>query len=80
LDHDDRWGWHSLRRKFATELKGIPLKDLCDLGGWRSPQTILTCYQESDEETMRKALLNRRPIVAAETRVESTNGEQPVQG
>ena len=33
LDHDKRWGWHSLRRKFATELKHIPLKDLCDLGG-----------------------------------------------
>jgi integrase len=26
-------GWHSLRRKFATELKGASLKDLCALGG-----------------------------------------------
>lgn len=25
LEHDDRWGWHALRRKFATELKDIPL-------------------------------------------------------
>lgn len=28
-------GWHSLRRKFATELKHVPLKDLCLLGGWK---------------------------------------------
>lgn len=27
-------GWHSLRRKFATELKHTPLKDLCYLGHW----------------------------------------------
>ncbi|MDQ6770210.1 MAG: site-specific integrase [Gemmatimonadota bacterium] len=79
LDHDDHWGWHSLRRKFATELKDIPLKDLCDLGGWRSPQTILTCYQESDEETMRRALLNRRPIGAPERKMESRNGEHIAQ-
>jgi integrase len=67
LEHDDRWGWHSLRRKFATELKAIPLKDLCDLGGWKSPQTVLTCYQESDKDTMRRALATRRPIGVAAT-------------
>ena len=27
-----RRGWHSLRRKFATELKHMPLKDLSELG------------------------------------------------
>jgi len=32
-----RRGWHSLRRKFATELKGVPLKDLCQLGGLEEP-------------------------------------------
>jgi hypothetical protein len=26
-------GWHSLRRKFAPELKHTPLKDLCYVGG-----------------------------------------------
>ena len=25
--------WHSLRRKFATDLKDVPLPDLCELGG-----------------------------------------------
>ncbi len=38
-----RYGWHSFRRKFATELKDLPLKDLCALGGWKDPRTILTC-------------------------------------
>lgn len=51
--------WHSLRRKFATELKHTPLKDLCALGGWKSPQTILLCYQRSDPVTMRVALATR---------------------
>jgi integrase len=54
-----RRGWHSLRRKFATELKATPLKDLCELGGWKDPQTVLKCYQRADPVTMRAALENR---------------------
>jgi integrase len=53
-------GWHALRRKFATELKAVPLKDLCELGGWKEPQTVLRCYMKPDEETMRTALEQRR--------------------
>jgi integrase len=52
-------GWHSLRRKFATELKGASLKDLCALGGWKDHNTILECYQQPDPDTMRVALENR---------------------
>ena len=55
-------GWHSLRRKFATELKEKPLKDLCALGGWKNPHTILLCYQREDEETMREALATRKAL------------------
>jgi hypothetical protein len=64
LAHESRMGWHSLRRKFATELKGMPLKDLCALGGWRGTQTVLTCYQREDEGTMRKALATRKALRA----------------
>lgn len=39
-----RLGWHSLRRQWATEMKETPLKDLCYIGGWKSPMTVLTCY------------------------------------
>jgi integrase len=62
--------WHSLRRKFATELKDIPLKDLCDLGGWKDAKTVLSCYQRPDELRMREALLARRPFRASPLSVE----------
>lgn len=52
-------GWHSLRRKFATELKAASLKDLCALGGWKDHNTILKCYQQPDPAAMRLALENR---------------------
>jgi len=62
IDLPARARWHGLRRKFATELKNLPLKDLCYLGGWKDPKTLLTCYQQPDEEIMREALLTRRPF------------------
>jgi integrase len=55
-------GWHSLRRKFATELKGASLKDLCALGGWKDYNTILKCYQQPDPAAMRLALENRATL------------------
>ena len=53
-------GWHSLRRKFASDLMGQPLKVLCELGGWTTAQTVLQCYQRADEGKLRKALAERR--------------------
>lgn len=55
-------GWHSLRRKFATELKGASLKDLCALGGWKDHNIILKCYQQPDPAAMRLALENRATL------------------
>ena len=55
-------GWHSLRRKFATELKGASLKDLCALGGWKDHNTVLKCYQQPDPESMRRALDRRATL------------------
>jgi integrase len=49
-------GYHSLRRKFASDLKGIPLKTLTELGGWKTHQTVLMCYQHVDVGEMRQAL------------------------
>ena len=62
VDVPQRTGFHALRRKFATELKTIPLPDLCALGGWKDAKTILTCYQAADPDTMRNALSARRVI------------------
>ena len=53
-------GWHSLRRRFATDLKQILLRDLCDLGGWKDPDTVVKGYQAADEEDLRKAIQARR--------------------
>lgn len=46
-------------------LKGVPLVDLCYLGGWKDPQTILKCYQRPDERTVREVLANRGRRAAA---------------
>ena len=53
-------GWHSLRRKFASDLMNQPLKVLCQLGGWKTPHTVLECYQRADAGQLRKALDSRR--------------------
>ena len=53
-------GWHSLRRKFASDLMNQPLKILCELGGWKTARTVLQCYQEADQDQLRKALEDRR--------------------
>ncbi len=45
--------WHSLRRKLATDHKDGSLKVLCELGGWKSPKTVLECYQQADLESQR---------------------------
>ena len=55
-------GWHSLRRKFASDLMNQPLKVLCELGGWKTAQTVLQCYQRADEGQLRKVLEERRVV------------------
>ena len=65
LGHVPGLGWHGLRRKFATELKQVSLKDLSQLGGWKDPQTILKCYQSADEDSMRAALAERKALRGA---------------
>ncbi|HEX9217372.1 MAG TPA: tyrosine-type recombinase/integrase [Gemmatimonadales bacterium] len=65
ITHEAGLGWHSLRRAFATALKHAPLKDLCELGGWKNAQTILKSYQQADHATMRQVLATRRRTVGA---------------
>ena len=52
-------GWHSLRRKFASDLMDQPLKVLCQLGGWKTAKTVLRCYQRADEGQLRQPLASR---------------------
>jgi len=63
LDPVPGLGWHGCRRAFATELKSVPVRDILELGGWRTSQTLEKCYQQPDMGTMREALEGRRSIV-----------------
>src|SRR5688500_7599036 len=60
LPRVERRGWHAMRRLFANELKNAPLRDLAYLGGWKNPQTVLTVYQQPDEDTQRAILASRK--------------------
>ena len=48
----ERWMmWHSIRRKWATERKGYPVRDVMEAGGWKNEETLLRSYQQPDAET-----------------------------
>jgi hypothetical protein len=44
--------WHPYRRKWATERKDLSLKDVAAAGGWKDIETLLTCYQRPDRDTL----------------------------
>ena len=50
--------WHTLRRKWATERKGYPVKDVAAAGGWKDERTILTSYQQVDAATVKQVVLH----------------------
>ena len=75
LDPKAGRGWHSLRRKFASDLMDQPLKVLCQLGGWKTAKTVLRCYQRADEDQLRKALASR-PFTP-DTNQREPNGGNP---
>ena len=57
-------GWYSLRRRFASDLMDLPLKVLCELGGWKTAETVLQCYQRVDEDRLRQALEERQRAIS----------------
>ena len=67
-------GYHCFRRKFASELMRLPMKELMALGGWKDPDTILTCYQHADLDSLRGALAER---VQSTQRIHSIEPRQP---
>ena len=44
---------------YASYLMDQPLTVLCELGGWKTAQTVLRCYQRADQARLRKALEHR---------------------
>ena len=52
----ERYGWHSFRRAFANTLRDVALRDLKDLGGWKTTRTLVEVYQQPDEDAQRRGL------------------------
>lgn len=78
LPTGQRYGWHSLRRKFGNELRHLPLNDLCDLGGWKNAATILTCYRQPSEQAQREGLEQRREVrIGAVSEASDTPNRHP---
>lgn len=54
--------WHPYRRMWATARKDLPLKDVAAAGGWRDIETLLTCYQQPDRETLLRVMQTAREV------------------
>ena len=56
--------WHPYRRKWATERKHHPDKDVAEVDAWKSTETLRRCHPQSDPETRRQVLEDRSPVLA----------------
>ena len=63
LEPLDGGAFHPYRRKWATERKHLPLKDVAAAGDWADEQTLLRCYITADEETMFTVMNEPRKLV-----------------
>lgn len=54
--------WHPYRRKWATERKHLPLKDVAAAGGWQDVETLLECYQQPDRDTLQTVMDGARTL------------------
>jgi len=54
--------WHPYRRAWATSRKHLPIKDVAAAGGWVDTETLLTCYQHPDAETLLSVTASERKI------------------
>ncbi len=67
-DKPDGSLWHAFRRLWATERKDLPIKDVAAAGGWKDVTTLINCYQQPDEDTLRTVVEYRRPGVTGRHR------------
>ncbi|MDQ6717528.1 MAG: site-specific integrase [Gemmatimonadota bacterium] len=54
--------WHAYRRKWASERKHLPVTDVAAAGGWKGTETLLSCYQQPDRETMLAVMSEPRKV------------------
>jgi hypothetical protein len=62
LEHLNRGLWHTFRRKWAIERKGLELRDVAFAGGWKDPTTLLKIYQQPDPETLEKVVMHSHKL------------------
>jgi hypothetical protein len=59
--------------RWATERKNLPVKDVAAAGGWNDIMTLMECYQQPEEETLRSVVEYKKPkpgsAASAEMRV-----------
>jgi hypothetical protein len=55
-------GFHAYRRKWATERKHLPLKDVAEAGGWLDTRSLELCYQQADEVTLFQVVSEPRKL------------------
>jgi hypothetical protein len=48
---------HAFRRKWATERKHLPTVDVAAAGAWAGTETLVRCYQQTDDATMLAVVL-----------------------
>jgi len=68
LPHEQGFGWHALRRAFATRRKGMSLKDTAGLGGWKGTQVLVDLYQKASQDGMEQVLLDGQKVRLRATR------------
>lgn len=61
-----RLGTHSFRRAFANRLRNVSLRELKDLGGWKTQETVVSVYLQPDQEAQRRALTGASKPAPAE--------------
>jgi integrase len=59
LDGSD---FHAYRRKWATERKHLPAKDVALAGGWRDLRTLETAYTQADDATVLAVVTEPRKL------------------
>jgi len=62
LVHPRGFGWHSLRRRWATQRKHLPVQDVAAVGGWSQVQVLQELYQRPDIATMEDVVNGGRPL------------------
>jgi integrase len=70
LEKPDGSLWHAFRRMWATERKNLPVKDVAAAGGWKDIMTLMECYQQPEEETLRSVVEYQKPKSKSEDSVE----------